>query len=101
MADRKQDQGDVITKPVTKQPPKFKILIFNDDYTSMEFVIFVLQNVFRHTPASASRLMLLIHRSGVGCAGVYSREIAEAKVEQTLTLAREAGHPLQCTMEPE
>lgn len=101
MAEKKQEQGDVLTKAQTREPPKFKVIIFNDDYTSMEFVVFVLQNVFRHTPASATRLMLAIHRTGLGVAGVYTKEIAEARVEQTMGLARESGHPLQCTMEPE
>lgn len=102
MPDQKRDQqGETITRPKTDKPPRYKVLIFNDDYTSMEFVIFVLQNVFRHSPAAAHRLMMLIHRTGVGVAGVYSKEIAEARVDQTMSLAREAGHPLQCTLEQE
>jgi ATP-dependent Clp protease adaptor protein ClpS len=102
MTERKgDDQGQVLTRSRTKKPRKFKVLIHNDDYTSMEFVVFILQNLFKHTPASATRLMLAIHRCGLGVAGIYSREIAETRVEQALALAREAGHPLQCTMEPE
>lgn len=102
MAERKHDeQGETLTRTRTEKPPKFKVIIHNDDYTTMEFVIFILENVFRHTPASATRLMLAIHRTGIGVAGVYTREIAETRVDQTLSLAREAGHPLMCTMEPE
>lgn len=101
MADRNQEKDEVLTRTRVDKPPKYKVLIFNDDFTSMEFVVQVLMTVFRHTTASATRLMLQIHRSGVGIAGVYTREIAEARVEQTLQLAREAGHPLQCTMEQE
>lgn len=102
MADRKRDeQGEVLTRTKKKKPKKYKVLIHNDDYTAMEFVVWVLQTVFRHTPASATRLMLAIHRTGTGVAGVYTKEIAETRVEQTLTLAREAGHPLQCSMESE
>ncbi len=102
MTERKRgEQGDVLTRTVVEKPPKFKVLLFNDDFTTMEFVSWVLQTVFRHSPASAHRLMIAIHRSGVGVAGVYTKEVAETKVEQTLSLAREAGHPLMCTMEPE
>lgn len=102
MADQKREgQGDVLTRDKTEKPKRFKVIIHNDDYTSMEFVVHVLQNIFKHTPASATRLMLAIHRTGIGVAGVYSKEIAEIRVEQTLSLAREHGHPLQCTMEQE
>jgi ATP-dependent Clp protease adaptor protein ClpS len=101
MADKNKEKDEVLTRTRTEKPPRYKVLIFNDDYTSMEFVVFILTNVFRHTAASATRLMLQIHRSGLGVAGVYTKEIAEARVEQTLGLAREAGHPLQCTMEKE
>lgn len=102
MSERDEEKdGQVITKSKTEKPRKFKVLIHNDDYTSMEFVVLVLTKVFRHSAASSTRLMLEIHRSGMGVAGVYTREIAETKVEQTIQLAREQHHPLQCTMEPE
>lgn len=98
---QRQEQGDTQTREKLDKPPKYKVLIHNDDYTTMEFVIFVLQTVFKHTPAAASRIMLQCHREGVGVAGIFSREVAETRVTQTLDLARENGHPLQCTMEPE
>jgi ATP-dependent Clp protease adaptor protein ClpS len=102
MADRKRDeQGEVLTRSRTQKPKRYKVLVHNDDYTSMEFVVFLLQSVFKHTPASATRLMLAIHRTGLGVAGVYAREIAETRLEQGLALARESGHPLQLTMEEE
>lgn len=98
---RREEEGDVLVKPTTKKPRRYKVLLHNDDFTTMEFVVFVLLRVFRHTQASATRLMLTIHSQGVGCAGVYTAEIAETKVDQALRMAQEAGHPLQCTMEPE
>lgn len=104
MSDRKDDRkGDVLTRTgsSTKKPRKYKVLIHNDDYTTMEFVVYILQVVFHHSPASATRIMLHIHKSGIGVAGVYTRDQAETRVDQVLALAREAGHPLQCTMEPE
>lgn len=98
---KRKEQGGVLEATRTQKPVRYKVIIHNDDYSTMEFVIFILQSVFKHTPASATRLMLAIHRTGIGVAGVYAKEIAETRVDQTLTLAREAGHPLQCTMEPE
>lgn len=98
---KKQEQGDVLTLPKTKKPKRYKVIIHNDDYTSMEFVVFILKSVFRHSAPSATRLMLAIHKTGIGIAGVYTSEIAETRVEQTLRLAQEHGHPLQCTMEEE
>ncbi len=98
---RRQDQEDVLTKEKTEEPKKYRVLLLNDDYTTMEFVVFVLINVFRHTQASATRIMLHIHHSGIGVAGVYTREVAETRIAQVEELAKDAGHPLQCTMEPE
>lgn len=79
----------------------YKVLLHNDDYTTMEFVVWVLETVFAHTRVSAMRVMLHIHKNGIGVAGVYTRGVAETRVEKTLSLAKESGHPLQCTMEPE
>jgi ATP-dependent Clp protease adaptor protein ClpS len=98
---KKEEQGDVLEKERVEKPPRYKVLLLNDDYTSMEFVVFVLMQVFRHSQASATRVMLHIHNSGVGVAGIYSREVAETRVAQVEKIAKEAGHPLQCTLEPE
>ncbi len=84
-----------------KRPRKHKVIFHNDDYTPMEFVIHVLEEVFHHTPASATRIMLTVHTSGKGVAGTYSHEIAEAKSNQTTRVAQEAGFPLMVTTEPE
>ena len=100
---RRDEETDVRTKPKEKVevPRKYKVLLHNDDYTTMEFVVWVLQKVFHLSPASSTRVMLHVHQIGVGVAGIYTRDIAETRVEQVLKAAREAGHPLQCTMEPE
>jgi ATP-dependent Clp protease adaptor protein ClpS len=98
---RREEKEDVVTRERTEEPKKYKVILLNDDYTSMEFVVWVLMTIFRHSQAAATRIMLHIHNSGVGVAGIYSREVAETRVAQVHEVAREAGHPLQCTMEPE
>jgi ATP-dependent Clp protease adaptor protein ClpS len=101
----KQDDGktDVVTKtkPKTKKPSLYKVLILNDDYTPMEFVVFVLERFFSKGREEATRIMLHVHHKGVGICGVYTYEIAETKVAQVMDMARQNGHPLQCTMEKE
>ena len=87
--------------PKLKPPQLYRVLLHNDDYTSMDFVVAVLQTVFNHTESSATVIMLHIHQNGVGVAGVYSAEIAEMKVQKVLALAKEARFPLLCTMEPQ
>jgi ATP-dependent Clp protease adaptor protein ClpS len=105
MSDKQDGQGDTLirdsSKSRAKKPARYKVLILNDDYTSMEFVIYILTGIFRHSQTSATRVMLHIHKQGVGVAGIYSKEIAETRVAQVLSIARESGHPLQCTMEQE
>ncbi|MEQ1501070.1 MAG: ATP-dependent Clp protease adapter ClpS [Myxococcota bacterium] len=98
---RRDEKEDTLTREKTEEPKKFKVLLLNDDYTSMEFVVWVLMTIFRHSQASATRVMLHIHNNGSGIAGVYSREVAETRIAQVLEVAKESGHPLQCTMEPE
>lgn len=98
---RRQEQENVQTRERLEKPRRYKVLLHNDDYTTMEFVVFILQDIFHHSPAEATRIMLAIHKVGVGVAGVYTREAAETRVDQVLRLAEEAGHPLQCSMEPE
>jgi ATP-dependent Clp protease adaptor protein ClpS len=97
------EEGDVVTKKKkkTKKPKRFKVLFLNDDYTTMEFVVRVLETVFHKSPAEAAAIMLRVHNNGSGIAGVYTREVAETKCEQTISWARKEGHPLMVTMEPE
>lgn len=89
------------TKPKTKKPSLYKVLLLNDDYTPMEFVVFVLERFFNKGREEATRIMLHVHHKGVGICGVYTYEIAETKVAQVMDMARQHGHPLQCTMEKE
>ena len=84
-----------------EQPPMYKVLLLNDDYTPMEFVVAVLQAIFAFSPEKAFDLMLTVHNKGVGVAGVFIHEIAETKANQVLRLAQEHGHPLMCTIEKE
>jgi ATP-dependent Clp protease adaptor protein ClpS len=85
----------------TRRPPLYKVLLHNDDFTTQEFVDWVLVNVFNHDPESAHRIMLNVHMHGVGVAGIYPYEIAETKAHKTMELAREAEYPLLATLEPE
>lgn len=98
---RRDEQGDTLVRERIDKPRKYKVLLLNDDYTTMEFVVYVLQTVFRHSQAEATRVMLHIHKNGVGVAGIYTREVAETRVAQVQQMASESGHPLECTMEPE
>ena len=99
----RDDEGEVRTrkKSDVKKPSMYRVLLHNDDYTSMEFVVAIVQTVFHHSESSATRIMLHIHNHGVGVAGVFTAEIAETKVRNVMELAREAEFPLLCTMEPE
>ena len=83
------------------EPPMYKVMLLNDDYTTMEFVIEILVYVFQKSSEEATRIMLNVHRSGVGVCGIYPFEIAETKVETVDNLARENGFPLKCIMERE
>ena len=89
------------TRPKTKKPSLYKVLILNDDYTPMEFVVHVLERFFGKPREEAVQIMLHVHRNGVGICGVYTFEVAETKVAQVIELARRHQHPLQCTMEKE
>jgi ATP-dependent Clp protease adaptor protein ClpS len=89
------------TRPKTKKPSLYKVLILNDDYTPMEFVVHVLERFFSKPREEAVQIMLHVHRNGVGVCGVYTFEVAETKVAQVIELARRHQHPLQCTMEKE
>ena len=85
----------------TKPPPLFKVFLLNDDYTTMEFVINILENVFRKSSVEAAQIMLHVHKNGKGMAGIYTRGIAETKVAKVHELARLDEFPLKCTMEKE
>ena len=100
---RPDDDSSVITKSrsETKKPSMYKVLLLNDDYTPMEFVVIVLMRFFGMDEQRATTIMLHVHRRGVGVCGVYSYEIAETKVKQVCEFARLNEHPLQCTMEKE
>jgi ATP-dependent Clp protease adaptor protein ClpS len=89
------------TKPKTKRPPLYKVLLLNDDFTPMEFVVHVLERFFGLSHAQAFEIMLTVHKKGVAVVGVFSHEIAETKVAQVMDFSRRHQHPLQCTMEKE
>jgi ATP-dependent Clp protease adaptor protein ClpS len=91
----------VKSKPKTKKPSMYKVLLLNDDYTPMEFVVHVLERFFNKNRDDATRIMLHVHRRGVGICGVYTYEVAETKVTQVIDFARRHEHPLQCTLEKE
>ena len=99
--DRNEEAVVSESKPKLKKPPLFKILLHNDDYTTMEFVVYVLSTIFQQPAQEAVRIMLQVHQQGIGVAGVFTYEIAETKVEKVLALAQEYQYPLLCTMEPE
>ncbi len=87
------------TKPKVKRPNLYRVLLLNDDYTPMEFVVHVLERFFRKTRDEATQIMLHVHQNGVGECGVYTYEVAETKVTQVMDFARQNQHPLQCVME--
>jgi len=89
------------TRPKTARPPMYKVLMLNDDYTPMEFVIHVLEHIFGVGGGQAVEVMLTVHKKGLAVVGIFSREVAETKVAQAMDLARRNQHPLQCTMEKE
>lgn len=86
-------------KTKLERPPLYRVLLHNDDFTTMEFVIFVLQTVFNHGESEALQIMLNVHRQGIGLAGVYTYEVAEMKVDRVMGLAQANEFPLMCTME--
>ncbi len=87
------------TKPQTKRPNLYRVLILNDDYTPMEFVVHVLERFFNKDREAATRIMLHVHNHGIGECGIYTYEVAETKVTQVMDFARKHQHPLQCVME--
>ncbi len=96
-----ESDSSVIEDVQIKKPKKYKVILHNDDYTTMEFVIFILKVVFHKTLAEAETIMLEVHNKGYGVCGIYSFEIAESKAKKVEILAREQNHPLKCTIEVE
>jgi len=105
--DKEDGEGDAQTgivtrtRPKTKKPSLYKVLLLNDDYTPMEFVVYILERFFNKGTEEATQIMLHVHTRGVGICGVYTYEVAETKVTQVMSFARQHQHPLQCTMEKE
>ena len=99
----RQTGGEVLerTRQETKRPELYKVLLLNDDYTTMDFVIEVLETIFNKQPAEAFRIMMMVHTQGRGLCGVYPFEIAETKVEAVINRARDSEFPLKAAMEPE
>ena len=101
----RDDDGDtsvvIETRPKTKRPPMYKVMLLNDDYTPMEFVVHILERFFGKTHAESFEIMLMVHKKGLAVVGVFSHEVAETKVVQVMDHARANQHPLQCTMEKE
>lgn len=95
--------SDTLLKPKakSKKPNMYRVLLLNDDYTPMDFVVLILQKFFNKNVAEANDIMMHVHRRGVGVCGIYSHEIAETKVTQVMDFSREHEQPLQCTMEKE
>jgi ATP-dependent Clp protease adaptor protein ClpS len=94
-----KESTDVRTRHDISEPSMYKVLLHNDDYTTMEFVVHVLMQVFRKSVMEATRIMLNVHEQGIGMCGFFIYEVAETKVETVTRMARENGHPLKCTME--
>ena len=101
MAKKTKRQNTTKVMERTQRPKRYKVIMFNDDYTPMEFVVMVLEHIFNQSPAQATRVMLTVHRQGSGIAGVYSKEIAETKAGKVIAFARQNGHPLKATFEKE
>ncbi len=96
-------EGGVLEKSrdQTKRPELYRVVLHNDDYTSMEFVVAILESIFSKSPAEAYRVMMHVHQTGIGVAGVYTHEVAETKVAEVRDLAKEAGYPLRPSLEEE
>ena len=102
MSDRQDQTGGAVKERVKtekKEPTLYKVIVLNDDYTTMEFVLHVLEGVFEKSPAEAYRIMMQVHLNGSGVAGVYPWEVAETKADKVASLASHAGHPLRATVE--
>jgi ATP-dependent Clp protease adaptor protein ClpS len=103
MGEDYEEEGDLVTvtRKKFKRPPRYKVILHNDDYTTMEFVVYVLKVIFGKSDEEAHEIMLTVHNQGRGVCGVYTHEVAESKMQRVSLEAKENGHPLLCTMEPE
>ena len=91
----------VLTRQETQKPPMYRVLLHNDDFTTQQFVIMILQEIFHHSHADAMNIMLAVHNKGIGIAGVYTREVAETKIDKVHSLAADNNFPLRCSMQPD
>jgi ATP-dependent Clp protease adaptor protein ClpS len=100
---KKSEQGGVELeeRPKTKEPRRFHVVLHNDDYTTMEFVVHVIIKFFHKSETEATQIMLQVHHRGYGIVGVYTRDVAETKAQLVMDYAKQNGHPLKCTAEPE
>ena len=99
-SDANTERGVVTkTRPKTKKPSMYRVLLMNDDYTPMEFVVSILMKIFNKSADEATTIMLAVHKNGIGVCGVFTFEVAETKVSQVMNAAKRAQHPLQCTLE--
>lgn len=96
---KQKDRVEAHDQEGLDEPPRFTVLLHNDDYTTMDFVVMILQTVFNKDAATATEIMLQVHKKGVGVAGIYTRDVAETKVAVVHELSRKNEHPLRCTME--
>lgn len=98
-----KEEGElgVAIKPTTREPRRYQVVLHNDDYTTMEFVVHVLQKFFYKSETEATQIMLHVHHKGYGIVGTFTRDVAETKATQVMDYAKEHGHPLRCTAEPE
>ena len=97
----RQEGVDVKERTRVARPRRFQVLLHNDDYTTMDFVVHVLASIFRKDRTEAVRIMLEVHHQGIGVAGVYTREVAESRIKRVHRNAKESGMPLRCSMQPE
>jgi ATP-dependent Clp protease adaptor protein ClpS len=97
--ERPDAEPDNSIEKEVKEPPQYRVILHNDDYTTMEFVVYVLQTVFHKQESEAVQIMLTVHRNGSGVCGVYTAEVAETKVSLVHDMARKHGYPLKCSMQ--